>query len=46
MVVGFELFAMAWIRFRFLQVTLRSSLIVVTLGGTIVLGIDVAIGSS
>jgi hypothetical protein len=45
-VVGIELFAIAWIRYRFLQVTLRSSLIVVTLGGAIVLAIGVAIGSS
>jgi erythrin-vacuolar iron transport family protein len=45
-VVGVELFAIAWIRNRFLEVSLRSSLLVVTVGGVIVLAIGVAIGSS
>jgi VIT1/CCC1 family predicted Fe2+/Mn2+ transporter len=45
-VVGVELFAIAWIRNRFLDVSLRSSLLVVTVGGVIVLAIGVAIGSS
>ncbi len=45
-VVAIELFAIAWVRQRFLQVSLRSSLIVVTLAGAIVLGVGVAIGSS
>ena len=45
-VVAIELFAIAWIRNRFLQVSLRSSLLVVTVGGAIVLAIGVAIGSS
>jgi erythrin-vacuolar iron transport family protein len=45
-VVAVELFAIAWIRKRFLQVSLRSSLLVVTVGGVIVLAIGVAIGSS
>jgi VIT1/CCC1 family predicted Fe2+/Mn2+ transporter len=45
-VVGIELFAIAWIRNRFLEVSLRSSLLVVTVGGVIVLAIGVAIGSS
>jgi hypothetical protein len=45
-VVAVELFAIAWIRNRFLRVSLRSSLLVVTVGGAIVLGIGVAIGSS
>ncbi len=45
-VVAVELFAIAWVRERFLQVSLRSSLIVVTLAGAIVLGVGVAIGSS
>jgi erythrin-vacuolar iron transport family protein len=45
-VVAVELFVIAWVRHRFLQVTLRSSLIVVTLGGAIVLAIGVAIGSA
>ncbi|HST55346.1 MAG TPA: hypothetical protein VLJ42_05560 [Solirubrobacteraceae bacterium] len=45
-VVAVELFSIAWIRNRFLEVSLRSSLLVVTVGGAIVLGIGVAIGSS
>src|SRR5947209_3151081 len=36
----------ALVRYRFLRVSLSSSLIVVTLAGAIVLGIGVAIGSS
>src|SRR6202521_3465008 len=45
-VVAFELFAIAWMRNRFLHVSMRSSLLVVTVGGAIVLAIGVAIGSS
>lgn len=45
-VVAVELVLIAWIRHRFLHVTMRSSLIVVTLGGAIVLAIGVAIGSA
>jgi VIT1/CCC1 family predicted Fe2+/Mn2+ transporter len=45
-VVAVELFVIAWVRERFLDVSLRSSLIVVTLAGAIVLAIGVAIGSS
>lgn len=45
-VVAVELFGIAWVRNRFLDVSLRSSLLVVTVGGVIVLGIGVAIGSS
>lgn len=45
-VVAIELFTIAWVRFRFLQVSLRSSLLVVTLGGAIVLGIGVGVGAS
>jgi erythrin-vacuolar iron transport family protein len=45
-VVAFELFAIAWVRKRFLAVSMRSSLLVVTVGGVIVLAIGVAIGSS
>jgi erythrin-vacuolar iron transport family protein len=45
-VVAFELFAIAWVRNRFLEVSMRSSLLVVTVGGAIVLAIGVAIGSS
>jgi erythrin-vacuolar iron transport family protein len=45
-VVAFELFAIAWVRNRFLDVSLRSSLLVVTVGGVIVLAIGIAIGAS
>jgi hypothetical protein len=45
-VVAVELIAIAWVRHRFLHVSLRSSLTVVTLGGAIVLAIGVAIGSA
>jgi erythrin-vacuolar iron transport family protein len=41
-VVAIELLTIAWVRHRFLHVTLRSSLIVVTLGGAIVLAIGSA----
>ena len=40
-VVAVELFAIAWIRNRFLEVSMRSSLLVVTVGGAIVLAIGV-----
>jgi VIT1/CCC1 family predicted Fe2+/Mn2+ transporter len=45
-VVAIELVVIALVRSRFLHVPLRSSLVVVTLGGAIVLAIGVAIGSS
>src|SRR5271167_495106 len=45
-VVAVELFLIAWLRKRFLHVSVRSSLLVVTVGGVIVLAIGVAIGSS
>jgi erythrin-vacuolar iron transport family protein len=45
-VVAVELFVIAWIRKRFLHVSMRSSLLVVTVGGVIVLAIGVGIGSS
>ena len=45
-VVAVELFVIAWIRNRFLDVSMRSSLLVVTVGGAIVLAIGVGIGSS
>jgi hypothetical protein len=45
-VVAVELFVIAWIRKRFLAVSMRSSLLVVTVGGVIVLAIGVGIGSS
>lgn len=45
-VVAVELFAIAWVRKRFLHVSMRSSLLVVTVGGVIALAIGIAIGSS
>ena len=45
-VVAIELLAIAWVRHKFLHVSMRSSLLVVTLGGAIVLAIGVAIGSA
>jgi VIT1/CCC1 family predicted Fe2+/Mn2+ transporter len=45
-VVGVELFTIAWVRSHFLKVSLRSSFIVVTVGGAIVAGIGITIGSS
>ena len=45
-VVAVELFAIAWIRNRFLEVSMRSSLLIVTVGGLITLAIGVGIGSS
>jgi erythrin-vacuolar iron transport family protein len=45
-VVGIELFTIAWVRHRFLKVPLRNSFVMVTLGGAIVVLIGVVIGSS
>ena len=45
-VVAVELFVIAWVRERFFKVSLRSSLVAVTLAGAIVLVIGVAVGSS
>jgi erythrin-vacuolar iron transport family protein len=45
-VVAVELFVIAWVRHRFLHVSLRSSLIVVTLGGAIVVAIGALVGSA
>ncbi len=45
-VVAVELFAIALVRYRFLKVSLGSSLVVVTLAGAIVVAIGVTIGSS
>src|ERR1700688_2575187 len=45
-VVAFDLFAIACMRNRVLHVSMRRSLLVVTVGGAIVLAIGVAIGSS
>ena len=45
-VVSVELVAIAWIRRRYLSVSLTRSLIQVTLGGVIVVAVGIIIGSS
>ncbi len=45
-VVAIELFTIAWVRHRFLHLSMRNSLVMVTLGGAIVVVIGVLIGSS
>jgi erythrin-vacuolar iron transport family protein len=45
-VVGFELFGIAWVRKRFLHVSMRSSLLNVTVGGLITLAIGIGLGFS
>lgn len=43
-VVGIELLVIAWVRKRYLRVSLSRSLIQVTLGGAIVAGVGMAVG--
>src|ERR1700751_5038804 len=45
-VVAIELFAIAWIRYRFLHIAMRNSLVFVTVGGVISLAIGVGLGAS
>lgn len=45
-VVATELLTIAWVRKRFLDVSLRESLLQVTLGGALVVAVGVAIGAS
>jgi hypothetical protein len=45
-VVAVELFTIAWIRKRFLEVSMRSSLLLVAVGGLIALALGIALGSS
>ncbi len=45
-VVAVELFVIAWVRKRFLGVSMRSSLLIVTVGGLISLSIGVALGTA
>ena len=45
-VVGIELFVISWVRYRFLHVPLRSSMVAVTGAGAVVVVIGVLIGSS
>ena len=43
-VVGIELVGIAWVRRRFLAVSLARSLVQVTLGGMVVAGVGAAVG--
>ena len=43
-VVAVELLAIAWVRRRFLAVSLSRSLVQVTMGGTVVAAVGVAVG--
>jgi VIT1/CCC1 family predicted Fe2+/Mn2+ transporter len=43
-VVACELILIAWVRRRFLQVSLATSLVQVSLGGAIIAGVGVALG--
>jgi erythrin-vacuolar iron transport family protein len=45
-VVAVELFAISWVRYRFLHVPLRNSMVAVTGAGAIVVAIGVLIGAS
>jgi erythrin-vacuolar iron transport family protein len=45
-VVGFELVALAWLRWRFFRTSFVSSLAYVTLAGVVIAGIATALGSS
>lgn len=45
-VVAIELVVIAWVRYRFLHVPIKNSLLVVTLGGVIVLAIGLLLGES
>src|SRR5436190_7355119 len=45
-VVGIELFVISWVRYRFLHVPLRNSMVAVTGAGAVVVAIGVLIGSS
>jgi len=45
-VVGFELLALAWLRWRFFRTSFVSSLAYVTLAGVVIAGVAVGLGSS
>jgi VIT1/CCC1 family predicted Fe2+/Mn2+ transporter len=45
-VVALELIGIAWVRRRFMQVSLARSLVQVTLGGAVVAAVGIAIGSA
>ena len=45
-VVTCELIGLAWIRYRFLQTSFLSSVLHITLGGSVIVAVSVALGSS
>ena len=45
-VVGFELIALAWMRYRFFKVSFLRALATVTLGGMIIAAVSAALGSA
>jgi VIT1/CCC1 family predicted Fe2+/Mn2+ transporter len=45
-VVAFELVALAWIRYRFLETSFVRSALHITLGGAVIVGVSVALGAS
>jgi hypothetical protein len=45
-VVAFELVALAWIRWRFFQTSFIASFLYITLGGAVIVGISVGLGSA
>jgi erythrin-vacuolar iron transport family protein len=45
-VVGFELVALAWLRWRFFQTSFLRSFVTVTLGGVVIAGVSAAVGSA
>ena len=45
-VVGFELIALAWLRWRFFQTSFVGSLAYVTLAGLVIAGVSAALGAS
>jgi VIT1/CCC1 family predicted Fe2+/Mn2+ transporter len=45
-VVGFELVALAWLRWRFFQTSFVRSFATVTLGGIVIAGVSAAVGSA
>ena len=46
MVVGFELVALAWLRWRFFQTSFIGSLGYVTLAGAVIAGVAVGLGAA
>src|SRR5207302_304172 len=45
-VVGFELVALAWLRWRFFRTSFVASFAYITLGGAVIVGISAALGSA